>query len=66
MEPVFEHYALVGKVCEGIRALAELPRCEASDGARRQWIELCKDASSGVSNSATESLKSLGLPLEPS
>lgn len=32
---------------------------------QRQWIDLSDQARTGVSNSATEALKSLGLPLEP-
>ena len=64
IEPVFEHYALVGKVRAGIRALAGLPGGDADERVRRQWIEVCGEASVGVTNSATKALRSLGLRLE--
>ena len=64
VEPVFRHYSTVGKVREGIRVVAGPPGHDPDERLRLQWIELSKQASTGVSNSATEALKSLGLPLE--
>ena len=65
VEPVFRHYSTVGTAREGIRSLAAPPGREADEEPRRQWIDLSDQARSGVSNSASEALKSLGLPLEP-
>ena len=65
VELVFRHYATVGTAREGIRSLAAPPGREADEKLRRQWIDLSDQARTGVSNSATEALKSLGLPLEP-
>lgn len=62
---VFKHYSTVGTAREGIRSFAAPPGREANEELRRQWIELSNQARTGVSNSATEALKSLGLPLEP-
>ena len=64
VEPVFKHYSTVGTVREGIRVVAGPPGRHADEGLRLQWIELSNQASTGVSNSATGALKSLGLPLE--
>ena len=64
IESVFKHYALVGKARAGIRALARPPGAAADDRVRVQWIQVCDEASVGVTNSATEALRSLGLPLE--
>ena len=65
VELVFRHYATVGTAREGIRSLATPPGREADETLRRQWIDLSDRARTGVSNSATDALKSLGLPLEP-
>lgn len=65
VELVFRHYAAVGTAREGIRSLAAPPGREADDKLRRQWIDLSDQARTGVSNSATDALKSLGLPLDP-
>ena len=62
---VFRHYSTVGTAREGIRSIAAPPGREADEKLRRQWIDLSDQARTGVSNSATEALKSLGLPLEP-
>ena len=64
VELVFEHYSMVGTAREGIRGFAAPPGREADEELRRQWIDLLDQARTGVSNSATEALKSLGLPLE--
>lgn len=64
VEPVFRHYSTVGMVREGIRLVAGPPGRDADEGLRRLWIELSDQARTGVSNSATEALKSLGLPLK--
>ena len=64
IEPVFEHYALICRVREGIRAFAGPRGRGASENVRNQWIKLSEDASRGISNSATASLQSLRLPLE--
>ena len=65
VELVFRHYAAVGTAREGIGSLAAPPGREADDELRRQWIDLSDQARTGVSNSATDALKSLGLPLDP-
>ena len=65
VEPVFKHYSTVGAVREGIRIVAGMPDRADDDSLRRQWIELSREASVEVSNSATRALKSLGLPLDP-
>ncbi len=65
VELVFKHYATVGTAREGIRSLATPPVLESDEEVRRQWIDLSDRARTGVSNSATEALKSLGFPLEP-
>lgn len=64
VEIVFEHYSIVGKVREGIRAIAGSPDRESNEMLRRQWVRLSKQARVDVSNSATAALKSLGLPIE--
>lgn len=64
VEPVFKHYSTVGTVQEGIRVVAGPPGRNADEGLRGLWIELSRQASTSVSNSATEALKSLNLPLE--
>ena len=61
--PVFEHYGMVGRAREGIRALGP-PGRHVDKAMRNQWIQMCSEASVAVSNSATEALGSLGLPLE--
>lgn len=65
VELVFRHCAAVGTAREGIRTVAGPPGRDADEALRLQWIELSAQARTGVSNSATEALKSLGLPLEP-
>lgn len=62
---VFEHYSTVGTAREGIRSLTVPPGREADESLRGQWIDLSEQTRVGVSNSASEALKSLGLPLEP-
>ncbi len=62
---VFKHYSTVGTAREGIRSYTAPPGREADEKLRRQWIDLSDQARTGVSNSASEALKSLGLPLEP-
>ena len=64
VEVVFKHYSTVGMMREGIRAFAGPPGSDAEEGLLRQWIELSDEARTGVSNSATEALKSLGWPLQ--
>ena len=64
LEPVFEHYATVARVREGIRLLAGLRNHKANEPPPLQLIELTQEAGAGVGNSATAALKSLGLPLE--
>ena len=65
VELVFRHCSTVGTAREGIRSLAAPPGREADEELRRQWIDLSDQARTGVSNSASEALKSLDLPLEP-
>ena len=64
VELVFKHYALVGRAREGIRAIAGPPQRNAGENIRRQWIEVCEEASVRVTNSATAALQSLGLPIK--
>ena len=64
VEPVFKHYGLVGKARAGIGALSGSPGTAAGDQAGAQRIEVCAETSVEVSNSATEALGSLGIPLE--
>ena len=65
VEHVFKHYLIADTAREGIRSLAAPPGWEADDELRRQWIDLPDQVRTGVSNAATEALKSLGLPLDP-
>ena len=65
VESVFKHYSTVGAVREGIRMVAGMPDRAEDDNLRRQWIELSREASVEVSNSASRALKSLGLAPEP-
>lgn len=62
---VFRHYSTVGTAREGIRSFAAPPGDEADERLRLQWIELPNQARTGVSNSAAEPLKSLGIAQEP-
>ena len=62
VEPVFKHYSTVGTVREGIRVAPRPPNRDIDEG---RWTELSTEARTGVSNSATEALKSLGFALEP-
>ena len=62
VELVFKRYALVGSAREGIRAIAGPPGANAGENIRSQWIEICREARVGVTNSATVALQSLGLP----
>ena len=64
VEQVFRHYALVGKARAGIRSMGGQTGVASDERLRRQWIEFCSEASVQVSNSATEALQSLALPLE--
>ena len=63
VELVFKHYALVGRAREGIRAMAGPPGANAGESIRSQWIEICREASVEVTNSATVALQNLGLPI---
>ena len=63
--PVFEHYATVGTVREGIRVLTRRPGRDADEELHQEWIRLSEQARVDVSNSATKALNSLGLPVEP-
>jgi len=63
VELVFKPYSTVGMVREGIRVFAGPPDSDAEKELRLQWIELSDQARPEVSNSATEALKRLGLPL---
>lgn len=60
---VYEHYGMVGRAREGIRALGP-PGTHTDQQVREDWIQMCFEASVAVSNSATEALRSLGLPAE--
>ena len=60
---VYEHYGMVGRAREGIRALGP-PGTHTDPQVRDDWTRVCAEASVAVSNSATEALNSLGLPLE--
>ena len=60
---VYEHYGMVGRAREGIRALGP-PGTHTDPQVRQDWIKVCAEASVAVSNSATEALNSLGLPIE--
>ncbi len=64
VETVFKHYSTVGTVREGIRVVAGPPGRDAEEQLRQLRIELSDQARVGVSDTATEALKSLGLPLE--
>ena len=64
IEPVFKHYALVGKARAGIGGRSGSPGTAAGDQASAQWIEVCAEASVEVSNSATKALGSLGIPVD--
>ena len=63
VELVFKHYALVSKVREGIRAMGGPPSTDAAESVRRQWFEICEEASVGVTNSAAVAIESLNLPV---
>lgn len=63
VEIVFRHYSTVSEVREGIRGFAGMREREMDEMQRNQWIELCLRASAEVSNTATEALKNLNLPL---
>lgn len=60
---VYEHYGTVGRAREGIRALGP-PGTHTDQQVREDWIRVCLEASRDVYNSATEALRSLGLPIE--
>ena len=60
---VYEHYSLVRTVQEGIRTLGPL-EINSGEQSSQNWIDLSSMASVAVSNSATDALKSLGLPIE--
>ena len=61
---VFEHYPTVGMTREGIHILAGRPDRKADEDLRLQWIRLSEQARVDVSNSATQALSSLGIPLK--
>ena len=63
IEKVYKHYGLVATAREGIRALGP-PGTYGDERHRKSWIDLCSQASVEVSNSATQALNSLGLPVE--
>lgn len=60
---VYEHYGMVGRAREGIRALGP-PGTHTDPQVRQDWIRVCAEASVAVSNSATDALYALGLPVE--
>ena len=63
--PVFRHFSTAGTAREGIRSFSAPPGRETDEKLRREWIDLSDQAGRGVSDSASEPLKRLGLPLEP-
>ena len=63
IEKVYKHYGLVATVREGIWALGP-PGTYGDERHRKTWIDLCSQASVEVSNSATQALDSLELPVE--
>lgn len=64
VEIVFKHYSTVSEVREGIRSLACVRECDMDETQRNQRIELSLRAGAEVSNTATNALKNLGLPLD--
>ena len=65
VEVVFRHYAMVGKVKEGIKTIAAMRGREVDDRLKIQTINLSEQAGVEVSNTATQALKILGFLLEP-
>ena len=65
LEPVFEHYAAVSRLREGVRILAIHTTREINERALMPLIGLLTSAGPAVGNSATAALKSLGIALEP-
>ena len=64
LEPVFEHYAAVARLREGVRILAVRTTREINDRALFPLIGLLNDARPAIGNSAAAALNSLGIPLE--
>jgi len=64
IKDIFEHYALVGRVREGIRNIAAVSNREADERLRNEWIQLSRMAGAELSNSASKALTSLNMPLE--
>ena len=60
---VYEHYGMVGRAREGIRALGP-PGTHTDPQVRQDWIKVCAEASVAVSNSATEALNRLAIHIE--
>ena len=65
LDPVFEHYAAVARLREGVRILAGRSAREINERSLMLLIGLLNSAGPAVSNSATAALKSLGISLEP-
>ena len=63
VEDVYRHYGLVATAREGIRAQGP-PATHGDKQLRQTWIDLCSQVSVEVSNSATQALDTLGLPVE--
>ena len=59
---VYEHYGMVGRAQEGIRALGP-SGAHTDPRVRDDWTRVCPESSVAVSNSPTEALDSLGLPV---
>ena len=55
---VYEHYGMVGRAREGIRALGP-PGTHTDPRVRQEWVGVCVEASIAISSSATEALNSL-------
>ena len=60
---VYEHYGMVGRAREGIRALGP-PGTHTDQRVREDWIRVCLEGGVAVSDSAADALRSLGLPIE--
>ena len=65
LQPVFEHYATIARLREGVRTLAGPYTTEPNGRPLQLLIDLLSRATAQVGNSATASLNSLGIPLEP-
>ena len=64
VEIVFKHYSKVSEVREGIRVFAGMREYDLDETQRIQRSELTSLAGADVSNTATDALKNLGLPLD--